>query len=66
MTCLVGMLDKELTLNGVDQWMEFGNHQDGCFGNVSYCHHGLSLALWVKFLSEPADTSKCRYVIVIW
>ena len=51
-----------MTLNGIDQWLEFGSHQDGCLGNVSRCNHGFLFALWVKFGSKPDNPSKCQYV----
>ena len=39
-----GYVGRGLTLNGIDQWLEFGRHQDSCFGNVSHCNHGFSFA----------------------
>ena len=57
-----GYVGRGLTLNGNDQWVEFGSHQDSCFGNVSHCNHGFSFALWVKFGSKPDDPSHCQYV----
>ena len=57
-----GYVGQGLCLNGLDQWLELGIHDDNCFGNVSLCNHGFSFALWIKFGAKSGDDTNCHFV----
>ena len=57
-----GYSDKGAKLNGINQWVEFGSHQDRCFGNLSYCNHGFAFAFWVMFGSKPDNPDICQFL----
>ena len=45
---VVGKKGKALYTNGVDQWVNFGNQRHRCLGNLTVCHNGFVMALWLK------------------
>ena len=34
------------------KYVDFGIHDNSCVGNISACHDGLTIALWVKLLKN--------------
>ena len=57
-----GVVGNAMYVNGVDQWVTFGSHKDRCFGNVTLCDEGFSLAFWVK-LGARNITSRCNCIL---
>ena len=45
---VVGKRGKALYTDGVDQWVNFGNQKHTCLGNLTVCHKGFVMALWLK------------------
>ena len=43
-----GKVNKALYTNGIDQWVNVGNHRDKCLGNLSLCSKGFVMALWLN------------------
>ena len=43
-----GKSNKALHTNGIDQWVNIGNHRDKCLGNLNRCTKGFVMALWLK------------------
>ena len=43
-----GKVNKALYTNGIDQWVNIGNHRDKCLGNLTMCSKGFVMALWLK------------------
>ena len=43
-----GKLNKALYTNGMDQWVNIGDHRDRCLGNLEKCSNGFVMALWLK------------------
>ncbi|CAH1803009.1 unnamed protein product, partial [Owenia fusiformis] len=43
-----GKVGKGINLNGVNQWIDLGQHGDECFGNLEMCPHGYTLSMWLK------------------
>ena len=43
-----GRHGKALYTNGNDQWVNFGNQRNTCFGNLNACYHGFVMAMWLK------------------
>ncbi|KAL5005761.1 hypothetical protein ScPMuIL_016919 [Solemya velum] len=41
-----GKIGAALRLNGNNQWVDLGEHQDTCLGNLDNCHHGITIAMW--------------------
>ena len=56
-----GYVGQGLYLNGIDQWLDLGIHDNDCFGNVSLCNHGFSFGLWMKI--RPKQGIYCHYVL---
>ena len=57
-----GYLGNGVNVNGADQWVDFGSHQDRCFGNTSHCNYGFAFAFWVMFGSKADVPSSCQFV----
>ena len=43
-----GKVNKALYTNGIDQWVNIGNHRDKCLGNLTMCSIGFAMVLWLK------------------
>ena len=43
-----GKVNKALFTNGIDQWVNIGNHRDKCLGDLTRCTEGFVMALWLK------------------
>ena len=43
-----GNVNKALYTNGINQWVNIGNHRDKCLGNLAMCSKGFVMALWLK------------------
>ncbi|KAK3601342.1 hypothetical protein CHS0354_011947 [Potamilus streckersoni] len=43
-----GKIGKSLLLDGRNQYADFGEHAQNCFGNLDNCPHGMMTALWFK------------------
>ena len=43
-----GRSNKALHTNGIDQWVNIGNHRDKCLGNLTVCAKGFVMALWLR------------------
>ncbi len=51
-----------LYLNGVDQWVDLGNHRDKCLGNLEQCLNGFTIALWLKLGTKSAAGNNLFYM----
>ena len=47
-TLVDGRRGKALYTNGVDQWVDLGNHRNKCFGNLEICSYGYVISFWLK------------------
>ena len=43
-----GYLGSGLSFDGVDDWLDLGNHRDECLGNTDLCPDGFTLSMWLK------------------
>ena len=53
-TLVGGKINKALYTNGLDQWVNIGDHRDKCLGNLARCKKGFVMALWLKVLKDPS------------
>ena len=44
-----GAVNKAIHLNGSNQYLDIGEHDTSCLGNLLYCIHGYTGSMWVKF-----------------
>ena len=44
-----GKINQAVQLNGTGQYLDLGEQQRSCLGNLMYCSHGLSASMWVNF-----------------
>ncbi len=49
-------------LNGVDQWVDLGNHRYKCLGNLEQCPNGFTIALWLKMGTKSATGTILFYM----
>lgn len=51
-----GKIGNALNLDGRKDYVEAGDHSNGCLGDLSLCHYGITVSMWLKFgeLSENA------------
>ena len=42
-----GYHDNSLYLDGIDDCVDLGYHGDSCFGNITQCINGLTVAMWL-------------------
>ena len=52
-TLVHGKVNKALYTNGIDQWVNIGNHRDKCLGNLARCTKGFVMALWLRAPTDP-------------
>ncbi len=53
-TLVAGKRGNALYFNGVDQWVNFGDQRNTCFGNLEQCPDGYSLIHWIKLGTKSA------------
>ena len=53
-----GKLNKALYTNGMDQWVNIGDHRDRCLGNLEKCSNGFVMALWLKAHTQVMNGSE--------
>ena len=46
-------MNTALYTNGIDQWVNIGNHRDKCLGNLARCTKGFVMALWLRAPTDP-------------
>ena len=56
-----GVRGSGVYVNGADQYVNFGGHRNRCFGNVTFCNQGFSLAFWLKFGNKSLGPG-CQYI----
>ena len=54
-----GHIQNGVNMNGNRQYVELGDHQQSCMGNIEYCRHGLTIMMFIK----PRDVSQDRYYL---
>ena len=57
-----GQTNEALYTNGIDQWVNIGNHRDKCLANPALCSKGFVMALWLKAHIHVIDGSKEYYI----
>ena len=57
-----GQTNEALYTNGIDQWVNIGNHRDKCLTNPALCSKGFVMALWLKAHVHVTDGSKEFYI----
>ncbi|CAH1776660.1 unnamed protein product [Owenia fusiformis] len=51
----VGQVDQGIYLNGLDQWVDLGNHRHECFGDLQLCPNGYTLSIWLYIGPKVAN-----------
>jgi hypothetical protein len=51
-----GRLNYGVLLNGRNQYLDAGQHQDKCLGNLELCNHGFTVAVWLQFTQTDDNT----------
>ncbi|CAH1786999.1 unnamed protein product, partial [Owenia fusiformis] len=44
-----------LSLDGNNQWVDLGTHENECFGDLNLCPMGYTLAMWIKFGAKNTE-----------
>ena len=44
-----GKINQAVRLNGRGQYLDLGEQQRTCLGNLKYCPHGFSASMWMNF-----------------
>ena len=57
-----GKVNNALYTNGIDQWVNIGNHRDKCLGNPSLCSKGFVMVLWLKAHVHVTDNNNEYYI----
>ena len=57
-----GKANKALYTNGIDQWVNIGNHRDKCLGNLTGCSKGFVMALWLKARQDVSAGGNEYYI----
>ena len=63
-TLVPGIVGKALYLNGVDQAIELGSFWGECFGDLSLCVEGYTIAFWFKYGNTVARLSSGAYYYI--
>ena len=58
-----GRANKALYTNGIDQWVNIGNHRDKCLGNLRLCSKGFVMALWLKAHQDDSAGGNTEFYI---
>jgi len=43
-----GAIGRAVSLRGIGQYVDLGDHMDKCFANIELCQHGLTIAMLLK------------------
>ena len=57
-----GKVNNALYTNGINQWVNIGNHRDKCLGNLTRCSKGFVLALWLKAHQDVSGGGNEYYI----
>ncbi|XP_060080041.1 uncharacterized protein LOC132559439 isoform X2 [Ylistrum balloti] len=44
-----GVVGRALKLSGLGQYLDIGQHQDSCLGNLEKCPNGITIGAWMNF-----------------
>ncbi|CAH1793213.1 unnamed protein product, partial [Owenia fusiformis] len=50
-----GQVDQGIYLDGIDQWVDLGNHRHECFGDLELCPNGYTLSMWLYIGPKVAN-----------
>ena len=51
-----GRIGNGLSLNGLDQYLDFGEHTVECLGNLALCQNGITVSAWMNFQDLKDNT----------
>ncbi|CAH1803007.1 unnamed protein product, partial [Owenia fusiformis] len=52
---IASKVGRGLSLDGNNQWVDLGMHENECFGDLNLCSMGYTLAMWIKFGAKNTD-----------
>lgn len=56
-TVVSGKINNAIRLNGSDQYMDFGSHDESCLGYLDDCNNGLTESIFLNFRSFRENMS---------